>query len=236
MGTNYDNMGVSGDLRYGLPDGFELGTNALYDAVGFVNADSKWNFLDTRWIGLAAKIGLRWINPKNLYPIPKKYRDDLGDIDIIIVPVQLTASFPFSPAFGAHLTVGYNHSNVFGTSPADSDAYVDGMLGAREVYLTPTFTFYPRKRVALLLGAQLPVWVAAVGNVTAETQVSDGVVVGASYAGYRELDATGRNTLYLAAELQTGSFHARFAAIYGLRFLTTRVEFPLPSVEVYWRF
>lgn len=235
-GTTYDNAGASADLRVGLPAGFEVGTNAIHDALSFVNLDVKWNFLDTRWIGLAARIGGKWLNPQNLYVLPDDLRSELGDLHLIMVPVALVMSFPFSSAFGAHLTAGYNHSNIVGRVAPDNTALADGLLGAREVYLTPQFTFYPSGKAALILGAQLPVYTAAVTNASAETEIEPGVVVGVRSAGYTELDTTGRNTLYLAVEAASGAARVRFTLIYGLRLLTERLGFPVPALDVYWRF
>ena len=236
VGTSYDNAGASIPLRVGVGGGVELGTNVLYDAVGFFNMDVKWNLLDHRWAGLSLRVGIKWLDPDNVYVLPDDIKKQIGDVELFIIPVELGASFPFSDMFGAHLTIGYNHVEIVGAVSPDS-ILVSGLLGAREVYLSPHFTLYPKPGVALILGAQLPIYLETQVTVDAESEVKPGVIVGARSNGVAQLDVIGKNTLYFAVEMAiSDSARLRIMAIYGLRLLTERVAFPLPAIDLFWRF
>ena len=50
------------------------------------------------------------------------------------------------------------------------------------------------------------------------------------------LDVLELYTFYGALEFNHGTMRTRLSLVHGLRFLTGRVPFPLPSLEMYWRF
>jgi hypothetical protein len=237
LGTGYDNLGLSSNLKLGMPANTELGTNLAHDALGIINADFRIKFVDEDWGRIAARVGVKWFNPKYLLLFQATGTnpfEEAGDFNLFIVPITAQATFPVAEWLDIHMNVGYLYQGVHGRFSLDAGKGGGG-IGAREVFLQPHLTFYSWN-LAFILGAQIPIWAEGLVDVSAETEVTDGVIIGTHASEYQKLDVKDLNTTYLGAEWRWGNAHVRFTMTYGLRFLTGRAKRPLPSLDVYWRF
>lgn len=235
VGTTIEDVGASIPVEVGLPAGFQIGTNAAHDVVALVNVTAKWNPLDTKHAALGVQAGFKWFNPSNLWLLPDDVREELGSLDLFIIPVWVIGTFPVVDWFDATLGIGYTHSEASGEY-ATGSALADGYVAAREITLHPRLSFYPGDVVAIVVGAWVPVWARAVASAAAEVEVQPGVIAGFDDTEYRRLDVRGLVTPYVAAELRWGVTRLRLGANWGMRFLTKRLEIPLPTLDLYWRF
>ncbi len=235
VGRTIDDVGLSIPLEVGLPYGGQVSTNIGHDVAPLINADLEWNFLDRKHFGLGARVGIKWTNPTLFYWLDEESREDFGDIDTIFVPVSINTSYPITSWFDAHLDVGYLHSAVYGTAET-SGVSGSGAFSSREVFLHPKVAFYIVEKVAILLGAYVPVYAKALVKATSESEVKDGTVVGAEVSAYEKIDVKGLFTVYAATEMRWGPTHLRLGVVYGMRFLNQRLSYVLPNLDLYWRF
>jgi len=221
--------------EYGIYKDAEIGTNAAHDAIGVVNLYGKYMFYSTGDFSFSANLGLKWFNPKNFWILSAEKRDELSAVNVYMIPVALTGSYVAADWIGLHLRLGYTFSTVDGAL-SEGDALAEGGVGGHEVFLQPALTMYPLEGVAVILGAQLPVYSGVYVNTYAETEVYPGVVAGGKVKEFQKLDVKEMNTLYLAVQLCWGSLNLRLTATKGLRFFNEHIKTVLPGAEVFWRF
>ncbi len=235
VGTDIDNLAADVPFDVGLPWGLQVGTNLAHNAITLFNADVKANLLDTDHFGLGVSAGVKWFNPSNLYVLPQDVRDELGDVNLIIVPVWLETSYPISTWIDAHLGLGYQHSAASGTV-SEGSALAQGAIATRELAVHPRVGFYPGDKVALFLGANLPLRSNAIASVSARAELQPGVVAGVDDTLYKRISPRDIYTVYGAGDINWGATHLRMSLVYGLRLFTERVPVPLPALDLYWRF
>jgi len=236
VGTNYDTLGLSTDVRMGVMDGLEFGTNAAHDALGILNLDGKYRFVGGDWGEMALRAGIKWVNPSNIWILPEKKRAELGDINLIMIPLEIRSSFPINDWFGLHVHLGYIHSEIAGDVQSGS-TLVNAGFGAREAYIQSYLTFSLWDKALLSLGAQVPVWGSVWYSGELENELAPGVVAGARTAQWKRLDMKELTTSFLMIESRFWeSTYLRLSVVQGLRFLNKRVPAALPAAELYWRF
>lgn len=235
VGTDFDNVGADLPLDVGIPGGLQVGTNVGHDAVALLNLDLKWNAVDTRHFGLGIQAGIKWLNPSNIYALPQDIRSELGKVNLYILPIRIETSYPILPWLDAHLGVGYQHTVIDGTV-SEGSALAKGHVGTREITIHPRVGLYPGGKVAIIVGAIVPVWARAVASVQAVAEVQPGVVAGVQDTEFVRIPLNDLYTVYIATEFRWGRTHFRVTLTQGLRFLTQQVPFPLPAFDLYWRF
>lgn len=216
-------------------EGFEVGTNVAHDALGVVNAYVKGTPLATRWVALGARVGLTWLNPQNIWMMPAESRDDLGDLDLFMVPLTIAATFPLASWVGLTLEANYTYSGVAGTASI-GESSADAGFGGHEVSLRPSANFYVGRGIALQLGLDVPLYASTSLSGYVEEEVQPGVVVGAQAGSSKTLDVRGLTTTYVGFHMAWEHFNLRLFATYGLRIFAKRLKVPIPGAAVFWRF
>ncbi|MBT9555985.1 MAG: hypothetical protein IV100_08155 [Myxococcales bacterium] len=234
VGTTLEDVGANIPLEIGLPGNVQLGTNVAHDIGTLLNLNAKWTALDFAHFGLAVEVGVKWTNPSLMYFLPQDIRDDYGDINLILLPMRLDMSVPILSWMDAHLDVGYLHSGIVGDVETEVDAGVS--LSYRELFLDARLGFYPAGKVAIFLGAYIPVFARANIYTGGEYEAEPGVYVGATARAYEKVDVRGLNTFYLQTEMRWGATHLRIGIVQYLRYLDKRIEYPLPTLDLFWRF
>ncbi|HEX6278364.1 MAG TPA: hypothetical protein VFZ53_35200 [Polyangiaceae bacterium] len=160
-------LGVgSGDVvaliggTYGLGAGVQVGVNLAHFTVGLFNASVGYHFVDTRYFDLGARLGA-WYGHGDWYwiatPAAKKI---VSKIDVLSVPVELTASGTLTRWLEADLGVVYAYATFFGTSPPEQSVFTDNQLGLQQFFLRPGVRFFLVDHTALELFAKLPLYSA----------------------------------------------------------------------------
>lgn len=217
----------------------EVGVNLGHAAFGIVSVYGKYNFIDKKWWALSARVGLTWIYPKLVWAIPSQYRDPLGDINVLSIPVEITASFPVADWVGLHLTAGYRASALFGKIEEET-AFLDSDIGSHHVYLRPEITFYLFEKVQLFIGGRLLLWGARWEQIASDITVEDGIFVGVQSAKWRQLDFAQGSFLRFGLDMKFGKYtYMRLWAIFNGSLSESDLlsSSPiLPGLEFAWRF
>lgn len=235
VGIGTPDLGVNLGVKYGLGDWFQFGFNLAHAGIGMLNLETKFNLVDQRWWGLGLRVEARWLHGSWLWPLPDSTRKELDGVDMLDIPIGLIASFPLFRWMGLHLEFGYTHAEVFGNLQSD-DAALEGTAGTRELYLEPTVRFYLWSKVALVLGAHLPLWARAAVRTSAEQQAEPDLIVGVNGAAWQDIAFHVLDGYYGGIELQFGRY--TFMQIYAVHGAINEViKSPvLPSINFYWRF
>jgi hypothetical protein len=236
IGRNVETLGAEAALGVtAVRDHLDFRINFAHGAFGIVNAQSKFNILDTRWYGLGGRLGFLYVNPRTFWFLPSDLRKELGVINIASVPFEIWNSFPFVKWFHANIGLQYRYAAVWGNYTGD-DIAASAQVASRSFSVLPYFNFYAGQRVALIVGARVPLFSQAVSEVDGETEVSPGVV-----AGVRSVEWTpagyNRNARYeLAGETRfSKNTHMRLSVVIGA-FQPVEQLFVMPALSFYWRF
>jgi hypothetical protein len=160
-------LGVgSGDVvallggTYGLGAGVQVGANLAHFTVGLINANASYHFVDTRYFDLGARLGV-WYGHGDWYwiasPAAKKI---VSKIDVLSVPVELTASSTLTRFLELDLGVAYAYATFFGTSPPEESVFTENQLGLQQFFLRPGVRFFLIEHTAFELFAKLPLYSA----------------------------------------------------------------------------
>jgi hypothetical protein len=235
VGQGVDDLGLNVGVHGGVTKRFQLGANLAHAGFGLVNAAAKVNLLDHPVAGVGVSTGIIYANPKVIWALPSSVKEALGDIHMIVIPSELTTTFPLTEWMGLHLTAGYKHVDMFGDFDGDS-VLAKGGFGSRDVYFQPTADFYLGHRVALRLSAHLSAWAAARANVAAESEVEPGVVAGVIGEEWRRLSfaATSNYVAGLEVRFARNTF-MQLACVFG-RFKPFSEIPVVPAIRFYWLF
>lgn len=226
------------DFAAGIGDQWEVGINLAHAAFGVINVYGKYNFIDKKWWALGAKLGVTWIHVSAVWAIPEEYRDALGNVDILSIPIEIQSSFPVADWVGLHLTVGYLHSELFGDINEDS-LFLNGDIGSRQIYLKPLITFYLNERILVFVGGRLLVWGGMYEQVEAEANLSDSAIVGIRSANWKELDFQQRSYITIGVNAKFGKYTYLGLAVVlnGAATQSQLFSSPvLPVLDLSWRF
>jgi hypothetical protein len=158
-GDVYASLGVG----YGFGAGFQATINLAHAGVGLLNATVGWHFLDTRYFDLGARVGF-WYGHGKWFWIARGLTQDLVDkVDVIQVPLELTASAPLTRWLELDLSAQYSYSSLFGSGSEDS-WFADAQIGMRQFFLQPGARFFISDATALELVAKLPAFSTVPGD------------------------------------------------------------------------
>jgi hypothetical protein len=235
VGLGVDDLGLNVGVHGGVTKRFQLGANLAHAGFGLVNAQAKVNIVDHPVVGVGIGTGVIYANPKVIWALPSQVKEALGDIHLLIIPTELTTSFPLTAWMGLHMTLGYKHADIFGSFSADS-VLAKGGFGSRDVYAQPTVDFYLGHRVALRLSAHLSAWAAARANAAVESEIEPGVVAGVIGEEWRRLsfDATSNYLVGLEVRFARNTF-VQLACVFG-RFKPFSEIPVVPALRLYWLF
>jgi len=235
LGTGVQDLGANIDVAVGVGRGAQVSTNAAHLSLGIINASTKYTFVDRPRFGLGAQASFLWTRPTLIWLLPNEVTEPLKDIDLLIVPLELTASFPLARWVSLHLGGGYTHAELFGRIGNDA-SYFNAGLGARMVHLEPVVHFYLGNRVALILGGEAPVYLAAVEQVRSDIELEEGVVLGVRSAEWVAVPVGRAARGRLGVELRLGR-RAYLQLFVARSALSNAGGGPpvLPSINAYWR-
>ena len=123
---------------YGLGAGFEIDANLAHSSVGLLNVTSRWHFLDTRYVDLGVSLGFVYGNGAWFWVGTDFTRALIADLDIISVPLAVTASFPVANWIAFDLHTQYTHAEIFGSVGGEGRVfYFDSGFGVRQAFVRP---------------------------------------------------------------------------------------------------
>jgi hypothetical protein len=170
-------LGVTGDelygglfIRRGFGAGFELELNLAHYAVGLFGIGAQWNFLETRYLALAANIGFTYGHGDWMWIAGPVAKDLLEDADLITVPVAITASSAVLSWLQLDLSLNLRYGTVWGTLGDGDTLFANAEIGAHQVSFRPGARVFVSDATALELAFDVPVytWVPWEGDITAE--------------------------------------------------------------------
>jgi hypothetical protein len=238
LGQNPYDFVLGADFAAGIGDRWEVGVNLAHAVFGVMNVYGKYNFIDKKWWAMGATLGVTWIHVKSVWAIPEKYRDALGNVDILSIPIEIHSSFPVADWVGLHLSAGYLHSQFFGKINEET-LFLDGDIGSHQVYLRPNITLYIAERIQVFLAARLLLWGGRYGEVAAEATNNDDLIIGFRSTGFNEFEFGGKSFIKFGVEAKFGKYtYLRLWAVYNgsvsnSNLFSTPI---LPGLDLYWRF
>ena len=219
--TEAELLGVSTDdlfgrigLGYGFGKGVQLDTNVAHIAVGLLNLDLKWNFLDLPHFGMSASVGVIWGHGEWIWILSGLEQRIVANTEIVVLPLSLWASSHLLEWLQVDLGVRYTHSQVFGDFESDS-TLVDGEIGVRQLSMHPSVRFYILEALELFVGARLPLYSAIPGAGEANTSLGEGVYGGARTGTLDKLPFSQQFQLQLGAR----------SAMAETTFVTARIHY-----------
>lgn len=248
VGTNYDNLFASVRLEWSpFVEGLEIGTNLAHDVLPFVNVYAKYTALDTRWVGLGFRLGFKWLDVGNLWLVPNdsSIKEDLGAVDMYMVPMSALLSFPLADWVGIHTELSYMYTPVKGDLVLDDTHYNAGITW-HELTVNPALYFYPGAGVAILLGVQVPLYSAVFGEGYQEAAAPGlpGIRYGLQASLSTRFDVSSLVSPWFGVHFAWDSFNLRVTGTWGLRFFdrstfqagSALAYIPIPGFEMFWRF
>ncbi|MEM6988874.1 MAG: hypothetical protein AAF721_00205 [Myxococcota bacterium] len=235
VGTELADVGANIDVAAGFGRGGQVSTNLAHLGLGLVNAAVKYTALDRPWFGLGVEGSFLWTRPSLIWLLPDEVAEPLAGIDLFIIPVKLTASFPVANWASFHLGVGYTHAEIRGELRGDSGFFEAG-VGARTIQLDPTLHLYLNRRAALLFGGNIPVFMTAAERIESDIEVTPGVVLGVRSAEWVRVPTQGATRGRVGVELRFGRrTHLQVFVARGVLASADIGPPVLPSLNLYWR-
>ena len=149
-------MGIS----YGLGAGFQINANLAHFAVGMFNLGAGWHFIDTRYFDLGVKLGA-WYGHGKWYWIATPAAEKLiSKIDVIALPIELTASSTPTRWLELDLSTGYSWASFFGSAPRERSPFADNEIGIRQFFLRPGARVFLADHTAFEVATKLPLYTA----------------------------------------------------------------------------
>jgi hypothetical protein len=238
MGQSTYNLLLNAEFAAGIGNKWEVGANLGHAALGIMSVYGKYNFIDKKWWALAARVGVTWIHVKAVWALPDQYREPLGKINILSIPIEIHSSFPVADWVGLHLSVGYIPSQIFGKINEDT-LFINSDAGANLVYLRPNITFYIAERVEVYLAARLLLWGGRYGEVAAEATNNEDLILGARSTSFTQFEFRDKSFFVFGANAKFGkvTYLGLWAMVQGARANAALVAMPvIPGLDLFWRF
>jgi hypothetical protein len=141
---------------YGLGAGFEVEMNMAHVSVGLLNVSAAWHFIETRHFDLGVRAGF-WYGRGEWFWIAQGAAKSLvSKVDVVSVPIALTASAPLTPWLQLDLGVQYTYGDAFGVTDGDRSILEDAQIGIRQLFFRPGVRVFLSDNTALELFAKLP--------------------------------------------------------------------------------
>jgi hypothetical protein len=143
-------------VGYGIGGGFQVELNLAHASVGLLNVAAHWHFIDTRYFDLGAGVGL-WYGHGGWFWIADDVTKDLvSKLDVLNVPLSLTASLPVLRSLQFDVGVEYTYAQVFGTMERERSLFQDAGFGVRQLTFSPGVHWYIWHNTSLELSSRLP--------------------------------------------------------------------------------
>jgi len=142
-------------VAYGLGAGVQLNANLAHMGVGLLNVSAGWHFIDTRYFDLGARLGVWYGHGKWMWIANPAAAKLLSKIDVVKIPLELTASSQPTRWLELDLGLHYSYAKLFGASD-EASLFTDSELGMEQFYVRPGVRFFLTNRSALEFSAKLP--------------------------------------------------------------------------------
>ncbi len=145
-------------VGYGLGAGFQVNANLAHFAVGMFNLGAGYQFIDTRYFDLGARVGA-WYGHGKWYWIATPAAEKLvSKLDVVNVPLELTASSMPTRWLELDFGVAYSYAMIFGSSPSERSPFADNELGLTQFFLRPGVRFFIADHTAFEFSTKLPLY------------------------------------------------------------------------------
>ena len=151
-GDAFATLGVG----YGIGAGLQASMNLAHASVGLLNLNLGWHFLDTRYFDLGARVGFWYGHGKWFWIVRGITKELVSKVDVIQVPIELTASAPLTPWLELDLAAQYAYASLFGSVGDGDSLFADAQIGARQFFVQPGARFFFSDATALEVFAKLP--------------------------------------------------------------------------------
>lgn len=154
-GDAFAKLGVS----HGFGAGIEAGVNLAHVGVGLLNVSGAWRFIDTRYFDLGFRTGIWYGRGQWFWTAQGLAERVVSRIDVLNVPLALTASVAILGWAQLDLGVQYTFSQLYGSgaSSRESSPFTDAEFATRQFFFRPVVRVFVSDNTALQLSAKLPV-------------------------------------------------------------------------------
>lgn len=238
VGQQSSDLGVRMDLAVGLSDHVDIGANIGHAAFGVVNVYGDFNFLDFKHFALGSSLNFVWIKPSIIWILPDDIRSDLGDINILSIPLELVSSYPINNWLQFDLAAGYTWSKLSGEISSETEL-IDSSIGTRQLYLRPAVQFHIASRANLFIRGKLLLHGVFYDDVTTRTDVTEGIVVTTTSQEWKKLSFDRGSDV--SAGIQVKFYEHTYMTLWmtynGAFSRSNLIDSPvLPGVDILWRF
>lgn len=218
-----------------IRDRLSFGINLAHAAIGVVSIDSNFTAVDTRWYALGGRVAFTYLNPRSFWFLPRDLRLELGAFNAAVVPVELWNSFPVARWLTLNLGLAYRGLSLWGDY--DDDALLlDANFARRALTLDPVAQFFIAGRVALFVGARLPVFAQRILVGDAQFEVAPDLLLGVRSVEWRRVEFVDAFQLEGGLEVRFGwNTHMRLG-VNAFAFRPFDALQVMPSLNFYWRF
>jgi hypothetical protein len=151
-GEAYSIFGVA----YGLGAGVEIEANLAHMSVGLLNLSAAWHFIDTRYFDLGLRVGVWYGHGAWFWIGTDAVRAVVSNLDVVSLPLLLTASAPLTRWLQLDLGVQYTYADIFGVTTDESSIFEDVEIGVRQLFFRPGARLFVTDSTALELFVKLP--------------------------------------------------------------------------------
>jgi hypothetical protein len=141
---------------YGIGAGLQVDVNLAHMSVGLLNIGTAWHFIDTRYFDLGARVGFWYGRGKWFWIARGLAKEAVSKIDVMSIPVELTASAPLTRWLELDAGVTYTYGHVYGSLGSEDNAFLEAELGAYQLAFRPGTRLFIGDGTALEFFAKLP--------------------------------------------------------------------------------
>ncbi len=141
---------------YGLGAGLEVEVNLAHVGIGLLNFSANWHLIYTRHFDLGVRAGVWYGHGDWFWIVQGAAKSLVSKVDVVSVPITLTASAPLTRWLQLDLGVQYAYGDIFGATSGDSSILEDAQIGLRQLFFRPGARFFISDNTALELFAKLP--------------------------------------------------------------------------------
>jgi len=229
-----DDLIGSISLRYSPKENLDLETNLLHAFIGLYNLSGKYRFYESKekQRAVSIKAGVKWFAPKYSLILPKAVSDVFAEANILILPIEVTASQTVFKRIQVNVGLGYSHSVVLPGSVYS--ASVKGGFGSREAYARADVNYFLGQNFVVFFGAHQPLYQGIFTDAAIETEVAPGISVGTQTSEWVEGEK--RSLFFGGFEALFLYTHFRMTVGYPMKLFTEYAPSPFASFELFWRF
>lgn len=168
-GVGVSALGVGGGdvfaklgASYGFGSGTEAGVNLAHLGVGLLNLSVAWHFIDTGHFDLGLRAGFWYGRGEWFWTAEGLAERVVSNLDVINLPVLLTASVPIGRRAQLDLGMQYTYAQLLGSgaSSDQSSPFSDAELSQRQFFFRPGARWFVADNTALEISTKLPVYTA----------------------------------------------------------------------------